>query len=286
MSIILDGADIDLVTEKVTHSVVLVSPDTAKRWLKANAKNRPIDEPTVLMYAQQMVDGLWQFAADPIRFNDRGELSDGQHRLTAITVADITLPFLVIRGLQPETQRVMDQGRKRTPGNQLYLSGIKHANNVAAAARQLILIDNGMMFRDSKQQRRYTSAAHIEQYIADHPEVSEITNEVIKYATRIDSRPSIVLTFAVLACRKYNVETVAGFLRDVATLASLPAGHPAHTLDRRLRSIRKNREQLTARELLALFIQAFNAYTGARRITQFLRPSGGWNVHNFPVIAS
>ncbi|MGQ3012057.1 hypothetical protein, partial [Microbacterium aurantiacum] len=147
----IDGGTFEPAADSITHDTVLVNAEIADRWLKANPRNRPIDEGAVLSYAQQMLDGLWRFDGAPIRFDNTGVLLDGQHRLTAITVAaSVTLPILVIRGLEPETQGVMDQGKKRTGGNQLHIAGYKHANSVAAVARQLILIDSGMMFRDSK----------------------------------------------------------------------------------------------------------------------------------------
>lgn len=125
----IHGDDLDLHAEKITHTIVMVSAETAKRWLAHNKRNRNISPTDVQRYRLDMEAGLWRFAADPIRFDVNGNLIDGQHRLTALSeLADICLPMLIVRGLPPETQKVMDQGRKRTPGQQLYLSGIKDAN--------------------------------------------------------------------------------------------------------------------------------------------------------------
>lgn len=278
----LYGEDIELLTEKITHTVVMVSPETAKRWLSHNKRNRNIGRTDVQRYRLDMEAGLWRFAADPIRFDVNGNLIDGQHRLTALSeLSDICLPMLVVRGLPPETQKVMDQGRKRTPGQQLYLSGIKDANLMASIFKVLLVWESGLMFRDHSLQRQITSAA-IEEYIADHLDDLEFAQASSTMIRSIDAPPSVVGAFAVIASR-VNAGDAHEFLAQLHSMVGMSVGHPVHTLDKRLRSIRKQSVKLSGRDYLALFIQAFNAYRQGRRITQFLRPAGGsWTRESFP----
>lgn len=280
----LYGDDLDLLTEKITHTVVMVSPETAKRWLAHNKRNRNISRTDVQRYRLDMEAGLWRFAADPIRFDVNGNLIDGQHRLTALSeLSDVCLPMLVVRGLPPETQKVMDQGRKRTPGQQLYLSGIKDANLMASIFKVLLVWETGLMFRDNKLQRQITSAA-IEEYIADHVDDLELAQANATLIRGIDSPPSVVGAFAVIASR-IDAEGAHEFLAQLHSMVGMSVGHPVHTLDKRLRSIRKQSIKLSTRDYLALFIQAFNAYRQGRRITQFLRPAGGsWAPDTFPEV--
>lgn len=276
--------DLNLLADKITHSVVMVSADTAARWLKYNIRNRTISRTDVQRYRLDMQAGLWRFAADPIRFDVEGNLIDGQHRLTALAeLPGVCLPMLVVRGLPTETQKVMDQGRKRTPGQQLYLSGVKDANLMAAVFKVVLVWETDLMFRDNKLQRQITSAA-IEDYILDHPGDLAFAQANAGLIRAIDAPPSVVGAFAVIAARA-NPEDAHEFLSQLHSMVGMSLGHPVHTLDKRLRSIRKQSLRLSQRDYLALFIQAFNAYRKGRKITQFLRPPGGsWSRDDFPEV--
>lgn len=270
----------------ISHSVELVDAATALQWLEHNKRNRPVSNATVARYRRDMEEGRWHFAADPIRFDVNGDLGDGQHRLIALSeLPDITLPMLVVRGLPADAQLVMDQGRKRTPGQQLSLLGVKDANIVAAAVKHVIVWDAGLMFRDSTLRAAITSA-EIEEYVSAHPDDLTMISDVAHFCRSVDAPPSIVAAFAIIAGRTAPQE-VRRFLAQMHSLEELVHGHPVHTLDRRLRNIRKQSTRFSDRDYLALFIQAFNAYRDERSILQFLRPKGGsWTAETFPVVSA
>lgn len=67
----------DMSSSKITHAIVMVTPDMAERWLLANTHNRKVRQQTVARYRADMEAGLWTMAADPIRFDRDGRLSDG-----------------------------------------------------------------------------------------------------------------------------------------------------------------------------------------------------------------
>lgn len=274
---------IELSTSKISTAIVMVSSEAAKRWLAHNKKNRNISEIDVERYANDMANGLWQFAADPIRFDVNGNLLDGQHRLTALArLEDVTIPLLVIRGLPTESQMVMDQGRKRTPGQQLGLRGVKDANLMAAIFKVVMLWETGLMFRDSAKQRQITTA-RIEEYIDTHPVDLETAQGLANIARSLDAPPSTVGAFAVIASRKHPIEA-ARFLRHMHSMTGMAEGHPAHTLDRRLRNLRKQSARLAGRDYLALFILAFNAFVSDRSIRQLSKPAEGWSLENYPKV--
>ena len=52
------------------------------------APNRNISDMLVLKYAVAMLDGDWHNIGDPIRLDERGRLTDGQHRLSAVVESD------------------------------------------------------------------------------------------------------------------------------------------------------------------------------------------------------
>ncbi|MDO5501512.1 MAG: hypothetical protein Q4F67_17725, partial [Propionibacteriaceae bacterium] len=157
------GAAFDVASTRIDSAIVMVDPATALRWLTRNRKNRTLRQGTVARYRSDMQEGRWTFAADPVRFDTAGNLIDGQHRLTALSELDgITIPMLVVRGLPTDAQDVMDQGVKRTPGDQLALHGVKDANRIAAAVKQFIAWDSGYLFRDNKVIAQITATRIVE----------------------------------------------------------------------------------------------------------------------------
>ncbi|MBU0958563.1 MAG: hypothetical protein KKB31_01330 [Nanoarchaeota archaeon] len=112
-----------------------VTPTLAERWLNnKNIHNRLIRERLVEQYALDMKRGNWGKTHQAIAFDENGDLIDGQHRLAAIMRSGKTINFLIVQDLpttqtistngissQIATQLLVDQGAKRTAGDQLSL---------------------------------------------------------------------------------------------------------------------------------------------------------------------
>ena len=267
---------------KVTPSIVLVTPAMAERWLSANTNNRTPRLGRVAKYREDMEFGRWQFAGDPIRFDINGTLLDGQHRLMALAEAQVEgIPFLVIRGLPVESQGVMDQGAKRTAGDQLAMFGTKNASNVAAAVKQYIIWERGYLFRDSKVAAEISTPT-IESWVRDNPHRVARLNASMQHIRNSGGRP-MVSGAAFLCFEEVDAEAAADFFRLLATGAGYE-GSPINTLSQKLNRQRQRGVKVTARDELAMFIQAWNAWRDDRSLRHLVRPSGGrWNIENFPV---
>lgn len=98
-----------------------VTPELASQWLDTAARNRALNPTTVDRYAAAMKRGDWMLTSQGIAFDEQDKLLDGQHRLTALVQADVTIPMLVVRAAQSRSQLVVDMGRKRTPYDQIGL---------------------------------------------------------------------------------------------------------------------------------------------------------------------
>lgn len=278
---VIDGSEITLSLHRIDISVVAITPATARRWLERNVKNRPIRQSKIAAYKADMESGRWQMAGDPIRFDVHGNLLDGQHRLTVVAeLEDFTLVNVVIRGLTPESQSVMDQGAKRTPGDQLSLRGIKNAQRVAAAVRQFIIWQDGMLFRDNRVQARITSP-EIESWVSKNADLVQMLGALDTVTIQNDAPPSVAGA-AALAFLIINPAEAQEFFTLLARGAGT-AGHPIVTLDKRLQRHRREGIKITNRDCLALFFLAWNAWRDGKQMTKFQRPKGGaWSEENFP----
>jgi len=260
---------------------VIIDSETALAWLEANVKNRPISSTVVERYRRDMAQGRWTFAGDPFRFSTGGNLLDGQHRLAALAlVPGINITALVVYGLPDESQYVMDQGRKRQPGQQLALDGIKNPNNIAAMAKLYILWDGGLLFRDNKIGQLITSA-EIQDWVAENAETVDFIQQFVHLLRRLDAPPSVSGAAAI----RFS-EIDPGDCLDFFTKLSQggePLGSPINTLDKRLQRHRRNGIAIGARDTLSLFVMAWNAWRDGREMTKFQLPRGGsWTAESFP----
>ena len=106
--------------------------------------NRNLRESTVKSYEIDMRSGNWVATHQGIAFNDLGDLIDGQHRLTAIVRAGVTVRMLVTRGLPAETgstktMDAVDVGAVRSVRDHLKLQhGFRNPFRDVAAATAIV----------------------------------------------------------------------------------------------------------------------------------------------------
>lgn len=137
--------------------VAVITPAMATRWLEANTRNRPLSDTTVKTYAADMAAGAWHITHQGIGFDVDGMLLDGQHRLSAIILANVPVAMLVTRGLPRNAQDVIDAPRVRSVKDQLQMiDGVTDAVAKAATVKVVHALDNNIRatFRLSLNQTR------------------------------------------------------------------------------------------------------------------------------------
>lgn len=101
-----------------------ITPEIAKEYLKLNmACNRHIDARRVKELTTDIQNGNWQLNGDTIRFNKKGELIDGQHRLTAIANSGCTVMTGVTRNIENDVT-IIDRGKVRSTAQVLQMGGM------------------------------------------------------------------------------------------------------------------------------------------------------------------
>jgi hypothetical protein len=126
--VMADGA----FTEKV-----VVSPQMAEKWLESNENNRRVQRDRVKMYATAMARGGWHFTHQGIAFYEDGRLADGQHRLLAIVMSQVSVWMNVTYGLKLPAATVVDAGRPRNLNNAMHFMGLDTRNKFVPVARAL-----------------------------------------------------------------------------------------------------------------------------------------------------
>jgi hypothetical protein len=113
------------------------SPAAAEQVLKlCNEENRPLAGTNMRALRKAMKDESFDLTGDTIKFDKNGRLLDGQHRLEACVKEDHDLESHVVFGLDTDVFEVLDQGRKRTPGDILAIARFgKDSMQLASATR-------------------------------------------------------------------------------------------------------------------------------------------------------
>lgn len=99
-----------------------ITPDMARIMLLNNPRNRPLNKKRVSTLVHDVRCGQWTDSPSPISLNDKGELLDGQHRLTAIAEANQALPLYVAYDVPDYA--VFDKNIVRKRGEALYMRGL------------------------------------------------------------------------------------------------------------------------------------------------------------------
>lgn len=245
---------------KPSTSIVLVTPETAARWLALNKINRTVREKVVDIYARDMAEGRWELTGSPIQFDKSGNLIDGQHRLYACIKAQLPVMFVVVRGLASSAQLVIDSGAKRTSADSLGFLGYSNGHLLAASVRLAILVEDGRIWGDTQLQG--VSTGEITAWLDEHPDFERIVSIVASFRQSIEAPPS-VLVVAYWLLDKVDPKDAARFFHGLATLEGLTAGSPITAVVSRLREIRKQRTSMSGgvrRDLIGMLIRAWNAW--------------------------
>lgn len=120
-----------------------ITPKMAATWLdKRNDGNRNIRRHRVAALSRAIAGGRWVPTHQGIAFDEKGNLIDGQHRLSAIVEANQPVELMVTRGLTRESMTVIDRGAVRDPADTLrILRGTEHAKRKVPAARIVMMAD-------------------------------------------------------------------------------------------------------------------------------------------------
>jgi len=259
--------------------IVQIGADEAHDLLGRNTNNRPMKHNAVERYAQDMLLGRWLMAGEPIKVGWDGVLLDGQNRLAAVLKVceerpGFTVPMVLVEGLEPESQDVMDTGVGRSAADQLIRGGAGYASCIAATTRLVLQFDseNGLL-----GPRLGASNIEVIQFARAHPELEEQAHRAYQLrAMEGLSFPSVFAAALHIIERAGSDEAVVEeFFRQVSTGANLAEDSPALAYRNRMTSARAGRETVRNTQSLDMMLRAWNAWRGGEPMRRMVvRPLG------------
>lgn len=212
-----------------TAKVERVTPEKAVKWLEANTHNRRPKDNKIDVYRAAMLRGEWRLTGEAIKFAKDGTLLDGQNRLWAVVRSGVTIDVLVVRGLDFDTQVVMDTGASRQFSDQLALNGEKDARALASALRLLFFYENSGVLVGGPRAARSPTAPQLFELLDRHPDIRDYT-AVGQSLRRSLGGSTGVWTLLHYLFSRVDQEDADAFMFQVKTGLDLHPGDPALAL--------------------------------------------------------
>lgn len=243
----------------IKAEVVNVTPEYARQILAEQArldehaavKQRRIDKNRVGQYANEMRQGLWMLNGESIQFNGE-RLLNGQHRLAAVDQSGVTVPFLIVRGVDPSAFATIDQGKGRTIGDLLKMRGMLYTSEVAGAARVAWLYENCGRLRPTTGKR--PTRHQVFEFVRRH-EDALVDAARLAVEANIGHR-STLAGFAFLLRQQDDRQV---FFAKLKAGVGLAQDEPVRHLRDRLMSFNAQRATTDGEIVFALCIKAWNA---------------------------
>ncbi len=129
----------------ITARVIDMTPERADAILEQNSMNRTVTAHVIAKYARDIEAGRWLLNGQTIKISRTGKLLDGQHRLEAAKKSGKTFQTILVEGLDEDTFRSLDIGRRRGVADVLRERGETNTASLAAALRWLWMMRNDVV---------------------------------------------------------------------------------------------------------------------------------------------
>jgi len=264
----------------ITTIVETITPQLAQDYLGCNKRNRTLNKNHVINLTRQIEQGLWIFDGNPIRFSENGNLLDGQHRLEACVKANIPIQTLVVRGLPEESFQNIDTGKGRSGGDILSIDGCPNAQCVSGSIHRYFNLcdDRQIVYGNASTSNVSNIRGNISKpkIFRFYQENRALCEEIGRHATSMGTGrfgvkiyPSTFIgayELYLIKEKNHRKPVVFGFFEQLTTGENI-ANKSVLTLRNVMLRFNTKTLPLTAKQRIAYFTKAWNAYITGKEIT-------------------
>jgi len=271
-----------------------VTPAIAANWLSKAHPNRRINPFRVRLIVLALSSGEWQVNGESIKFDEDGLMIDGQHRLQAVIESGATMATYIMRGLPRGSFDTLDIGKPRTAADTLASLGHTQSLALAAAMRQMRVLDKlvatGLYLRGGGEPCFAVIAltpARARVTILEHPDLPDwvSTARDIRRAGIPGGDGFWAGTLYWFASSLPEADDDAiGFAARLISGAALEKDDPILVLRNRLVSLKEAVGQRASPvPVAALVIKSWNAFRRGEKVSILKWSRGGVNKEKFPM---
>lgn len=259
-----------------------ITPAKASKYLEMLAPNRPRSENFSRKLAGAIKNGEWKVNGETIKFNEAGQVEDGQHRLLAIVLADTKIDTFVTRGLPAGCFDTIDTGRRRSVGDVLARNGVPNYTTVAGALGWLWRFNRGSVEAGHRDSPRHAEAQLL---LKEHPGI--IDSASVVWPARTIMAASMAACLHYLFAKK-DKDDAAEFFEALVSGENIAKSSPrtsgVYLLRNRLLDNRAAKARLPQDEIFPLVIKAWNAFRTKTVIKTLRWSTNGNNQEPMPEI--
>lgn len=271
---------------------VQIGPSMARKMLERNhPHNRKMKPAKIKGYVADMKAGKWRYpTAEFIKFDEEGNLIDGQNRLQAVIDSESSQVFDVAYDLPADAKLVIDSGASRSYGDALAWRGIGNRNNVGVLVRWVLAWEAGLPLLKGSG-ASFTFNEMEERRLKEPLEFIASTQRGLDLSRQGVANAGAAATahFLLSHVDKEATEALFDSLVSGLPVASVPtvldqewkSDHPVLSLRNRLL---RGRKRDSRQEELALFMRGWNAWREGRTLRQVLVNGSAYGLtnENFP----
>ncbi len=151
-------------TKRSAASVIhTITPELAQIIVENNDGNRRVNTANLATIMRDIADDRWQLNGASFALSKDGRNNDGQHRAFGVLLTGRSIKSGITFGLQRESMKTVDIGRKRTGADRLGIAGVSDYIKKSAIAGMLFEIYYG----------RKPTPAESDDYFHDNKDIIE-----------------------------------------------------------------------------------------------------------------
>jgi hypothetical protein len=248
-----------------------VTPEMASIMLEHNSlsrKNRSIRKTRVKKFVIEIQKGRWRLVTTGIGFDTDGNLTNGQHRLTAVIESGIPCEFFVAFGLSPESFNNEDAHGIRTAQDIFTINGVIDPALIAAAVAWIYRY-NAMGMSRFDSDKYLTKEDQYEYYMGLSGDLHESRKFGVRFNKGNLAPPSLMVALHYLCTDKHHVQADDFFTKVATGVGVTSTKDPAHKLRGFLLNNLIGHNRVSSEALAAFTVQAWNAMREHRHIAIF-----------------
>lgn len=226
----------------------LMYPERAQRILSTMTSNRRLSRVHVESIKRDIDNGRFFPTNQGIGISPEGILVDGQHRLVAIIQSGKAIHINVTYGVTHEAVKAIDENRKRTHGDDLYMDGVDNAytrsaiTRVVAGAEWLWERDLALSSLSNVKFNRH----ELDDWYAIVESTVDVRENLIKASSLYRTGDALGIpksaagAFHYLACKYHSASFVEDFIRRVGQGVEIMPNSPEQALRKRVSKIRED----------------------------------------------
>jgi len=259
----MQSSTVNVLQQKLIETV-MISPDYAKELLRVNIKsNRNTNMTTVKRYASDMRTGVWEDNGETIKFDEHGNLIDGQHRLMAVIESGMTIPATIVWGIKSSAFRTIDSGRKRSVADTFKMDGESNSVLVASAISWLWRWQNKNPIPIIRYE--FFTAQKAKELLEHNPWIRDSATFVSGYKDLlIGMCNTSIITLCHylfwLADKEDSRSKADEFIAKLCKGNDLNEGHPVLRAREQMRTMKAQRAKRPDYDYLAIIILSWNSW--------------------------